>query len=146
MNEQEYHLPIVNKILFCLFWHLFTNVLHSGVNIPNHDLVQSSEISIVKCNTLFNSCNNYLYRYEHDSILLKKKKQNALWILYSCWYSFFPHGKPCISLFKIGKNKIKEWEFTIRVLHSCIFSAYTRVMHHFIWIYKTIYSRRNMYW
>lgn len=48
-------------------------MLHSGVNIPNHDLVQSSEISIVKCNTLFNSCNNYLYRYEHDSILLKKK-------------------------------------------------------------------------
>lgn len=49
-------------------------MLHSGVNIPNHDLVQSSEISIVKCNTLFNSCNNYLYRYEHDSILLKKTK------------------------------------------------------------------------
>lgn len=49
-------------------------MLHSGVNIPNHDLVQSSEISIVKCNTLFNSCNNYLYRYEHDSILLKKEK------------------------------------------------------------------------
>lgn len=51
-------------------------MLHSGVNIPNHDLVQSSEISIVKCNTLFNSCKNYLYRYEHDSILLKKKKEN----------------------------------------------------------------------
>lgn len=53
-------------------------MLHSGVNIPNHDLVQSSEISIVKCNTLFNSCNNYLYRYEHDSILLKKKPKRSL--------------------------------------------------------------------
>lgn len=53
-------------------------MLHSGVNIPNHDLVQSSEISIVKCNTLFNSCNNYLYRYEHDSILLKKGEKHSL--------------------------------------------------------------------
>lgn len=26
-------------------------------------------------NTLFNSCNNYLYRYEHDSILLKKRRK-----------------------------------------------------------------------
>lgn len=52
-------------------------MLHSGVNIPNHDLVQSSEISIVKCNTLFNSCNNYLYRYEHDSILLKKGEKHS---------------------------------------------------------------------
>lgn len=57
-------------------------MLHSGVNIPNHDLVQSSEISIVKCNTLFNSCNNYLYRYEHDSILLKKKEKHSLNIVF----------------------------------------------------------------
>lgn len=27
-------------------------MLYSGVKIPNHDLIQSSEISIVKCNTL----------------------------------------------------------------------------------------------
>lgn len=57
-------------------------MLHSGVNIPNHDLVQSSEISIVKCNTLFNSCNNYLYSYEHDSILLKKREKHSLNIVF----------------------------------------------------------------
>lgn len=115
----------VNKILLCLFWHLFTNMLHSGVNIPNHDLIQSSEISIVKCNTLFNSCNNYLYRYEHDSILLKKR-ENTLWILCSCWYYFFLHRKLCHSLWSRGKNK----SFALRLgIYSQEFSTDVHYLH-----------------
>lgn len=49
------------------------------------------------------------------------------------WYSFIPHKKPCISLFKIGKNKsfvlrLGIYNYSSSLIYIlCICRSYTRL-------------------